>query len=199
MKPLNTMIVSTTKTAAMAMMLAFSSAAFCDVSSQIIDSFDNSTQTSGGIDRVFISDTTAGGQTSTKFNVVGGVITLKGDIAPPRGQPGWSSMVLPLGAMGKVHDASQFSGIRLTVKVNHGNISISANSADVKNYDYHAAQVAVPVDGKFHRIDIPFDSMKRIWSQQTALNTKTLDSLSIVAFGLKKSAYDFSVNDVSFY
>jgi len=155
--------------------------------------------TNSGIQRVSINDTTAGGKTTTELSVSSGVIKVKGKITPPRGQPGWSSLVLPLDPMGKSQDASQFTGIQLLVKVNKGNVSISANSAEVKNFDYHAAQVVVINDGKFHQVKVPFESMKRAWSEQTTLNTRALDSLSIVAFGLQRSDFDFEVDEVSFY
>ncbi|MCG7532503.1 CIA30 family protein [Psychrobium sp. MM17-31] len=167
--------------------------------SLLIDNFDNQQQTSVGSDRLFISDAAAGGGTKSNYEIKDGVIHLAGDIAPPRGQPGWSSMVLPLAEMGKGYDASNFSGVRLTVKVNKGNFSLSANSTEVTNFDYHAAPIVVKADGNFHTIEIPFDSMKRAWSAQTTLNKKTINSLSIVAFGLQKSAFDFDIDEVSFY
>ena len=199
MNDFNQTMYNATKTAAIALMLTLSTSAFSVNNTQVIDSFDNTTSTNFGITRVFINDTTAGGKTTTQYDVTDGAIALKGEIIPPRGQPGWSSMVLPLSTTDSVYDASKYTGIRLTLKINEGSISISANSTDVTNYDYHAAQVAVPIDGKYHQVDIPFDSMKRMWSEQTALNRKTLNSLSVVAFGLKKSTFDFEINNVIFY
>jgi hypothetical protein len=69
----------------------------------------------------------------------------------------------------------------------------------VTNYDYHAAPIAVAADGKFHEVKIPFESMKRAWSEQTPLNTATLNSLSIVAFSLQPASFDFELDEVSFY
>jgi hypothetical protein len=48
-------------------------------------------------------------------------------------------------------------------------------------------------------VKIPFTSMKRAWSEQTQLNTKTITSFSISAYGLQKSAFDFEVDEVSLY
>lgn len=188
-----------TKTAAMLFVLSLSANAFSADKGLLIDNFDSASQTNIGMERIYIDDKTAGGNSITKTTIADGVITLKGDIVPPRGQPGWSSMVLPLSALGETHDASDFSGVRLTVKIISGSLSLSANSKEVTNYDYHASPIMVPADGKFHQIDIPFTQMKRMWSQQTALNTETLNSISVVAFGLKKSTFNFSVSDVSFY
>lgn len=108
-------------------------------------------------------------------------------------------MVLPLDSQSLPKDASAFEGVRLLIKINSGSMSISANSTEITNFDYHAAPIAVAADDKFHEVKIPFAAMKRAWSEQTPLNTKTINSLSIVAFGLQKSAFDFAVDEVSFY
>lgn len=199
MKPLNKTIFTATKNTILASLLALSTSALSANLSSMVDNFDNVKDNNLGIERVSITDTTAGGKTTTKLDVSDGVIHLKGDILPPRGQPGWSSLVLPLGPMNAPQNASKFDGIRLLVKINSGNISISANSSEVTNFDYHAAPVVVNSDGKFHEVKIPFESMKRAWSAQTNLNTQTLSSLSIAAFGLQKSSFDFEVDEVSFY
>ncbi len=85
------------------------------------------------------------------------------------------------------------------MKINSGNISISANSTEITNFDYHSAPVVVKSDGKFHEVKVPFTSLKRAWSQQTTLNTETLASLSVVAFDIQKSTFDFEIDEVSFY
>ena len=164
-----------------------------------IDDFSNAANNSLGVARQFLNDTVAGGNTTTEINVAEGVMRIKGEIVPPRGQPGWASSVLLLDPKGQSLDVSEFDGIRLLVKVNAGNISISANSLEVSNFDYHAAQVVVAADGKFHELRIPFKSLKRAWSEQTPLNTKTINGLSIVAFALQKANFDFEVDEVSFY
>ncbi|WP_339723685.1 CIA30 family protein [uncultured Paraglaciecola sp.] len=168
-------------------------------SNAMIDNFDDPSNNTYGIPRQFFNDTVSGGNTTTELNVADGVMHLKGKIAPARGQPGWASSVLLLDPQGQPMDASEFAGIRLLVKVNAGNISISANSIEVTNFDYHTAQVPVAADGKFHEVKIPFDSMKRAWSEQTSLNTKTINGVSIVAFDLQKANFDFAVDEVSFY
>jgi len=165
----------------------------------MIDDFEDVTNNAFGIPRQFLNDTVAGGKTTTELNVAEGVMHLKGKIEPPRGQPGWASTALILDPQGQPLDASEFEGIRLLVKVNSGNISISANSIEVTNFDYHTAQVVVAPDGNFHEVKVPFDSMKRAWSEQTSLNTKTINGVSIVAFDLQKANFDYSVDEVSFY
>jgi hypothetical protein len=167
--------------------------------SPVIDDFSDATNNNLGIARQYLNDTLAGGSTTTTQEVAQGIITAKGEIIPPRGQPGWASIVLPLDPHSLPQDASTFEGVRLLIKINGGNVSISANSTEITNFDYHAAPITVTADEKFHEIKIPFTSMKRAWSEQTPLNTRTLNSLSIVAFGLQKSAFDFALDEVSFY
>ena len=195
MKTVNKSTFNSVKTFAIASMLGLSSSAF----GSVIDDFNHAKDTNLGTPRVLITDSSSGGKTTTVLAVVDGVMQIKGDIIPGRGQPGWSSLVLPLGQMNETQDASEFDGISLRVKINHGNVSISANSTEVVNYDYHSSPVVVSSDGKFHEIKIPFESMKRVWSAQTKLNTQTLSSLSIVAFSPQKSSFDFAVDKVSFY
>ena len=96
-------------------------------------------------------------------------------------------------------DASGYQGIRLKVKINQGLMSVSANSAEVENFDYHAAPVLIKADGKFHEVKLPFTSLKRAWSEQTTLDASTLNSLSIVAFAMQQSAYDFVIDEIGFY
>lgn len=165
----------------------------------IIDDFSDSQNNNLGFPRYFLNDSMSGGGTKTEQKIAEGVISTKGDIVPPRGQPGWASFALPLEAQGIPKDSSAFEGIRLLVKVNSGNLSISANSTEITNFDFHAAAVAVAADGKFHEVKIPFTSMKRSWSEQTPLNTKTLNSISITAYDMAKGSFDFAVDEVSFY
>jgi hypothetical protein len=179
--------------------LIFASHSHADTPRSLIDDFADEQNNSLGLPRLFMDDTSTGGGTTTVQSVSEGVLYVQGEIVPPRGQPGWASSIFLLNAQGLPQDVSTFEGIRLLIKVNEGNISISANSADVTNYDYHAAAVTTKADGEFHEVKIPFASMKRAWSEQTPLNTETIASLSIVAFGLQKTVFEFEVDEVSFY
>ena len=180
-------------------LLASASISFGSGMAPVVDDFSNAQQTSLGFPRYFVNDTMAGGNTKTEQEIVKGVISTKGEIIPPRGQPGWASIALPLEAQGTPKDSSAFEGVRLLIKVNSGNLSVSANSTEITNFDYHVAPVAVAADGKFHEIKIPFTSMKRSWSEQTPLNPKTLNSISITAYDMAKGSFDFAVDEVSFY
>ena len=168
-------------------------------STELIDDFEDSTNTSRGFPRIFISDTSTGGSSSTKQSLLNGLMQVKGKIIPPRGQPGWSSSVFPLAQMGEGLDASQFKGLILKIKVNTGNLMLSANSTEITNFDYHTAALIVPSDQNFHKIKIPFNTMKRLWSEQTVLNTKTLNSISLVVASPLEAEYDFVIDDIGFY
>lgn len=180
-------------------LLAFSAAGFAASLISSIDDFSDAQNNSLGMPRQFMNDSLAGGKTTTQQSVSEGVLHVKGKIVPPRGQPGWASSVLPLSMPGQAQNASAYEGIRLWVKINQGNLSLSANSTEVTNFDYHAAPVVVAADGQFHELKIPFTSMKRAWSEQTRLNTATLNSISIVAYSLQPAIFDFEVDEVSFY
>ena len=199
MKTTNTTAFSLVKTLVLTSLIVCSSAAFCAALPPLVDDFSNAKDNNLNLPRQFMSDAVAGGKTQIQPTIAAGIMQVKGDIVPPRGQPGWASSILPLSAEGTPQDASQFSGIKLLVKRHSGNMTISANSTEVTNFDYHAAPIAVTADGKFHEVKIPFDSMKRAWSEQTPLNTATLNSLSIVAFSLQPASFDFEVDEVSFY
>lgn len=183
------------------MLICVSAATTAQASSlpTVVDDFSHETQNSLGIPRLFIDDTSAGGKTQTTHTFHQGRVNVTGKIIPARGQPGWSSTVLPLSIDNSGQDASNYQGIKLKVKLREGMLSVSANSSQITNFDYHAAPIAVAPDDKFHEVQIPFNAMKRAWSEQTTLNTTTLTSISIVAFGLKPSTFDFEVANVSFY
>ncbi|MDY6928581.1 MAG: CIA30 family protein [Pseudomonadota bacterium] len=166
---------------------------------ELVDDFSHQSQNSLGVQRQFMNDTVAGGSSESEVTVQGGKIHLTGNLIPPRGQPAWASSILLLDAKGKPMDASGYQGIRLKVKINQGLMSVSANSAEVENFDYHAAPVLIKADGKFHEVKLPFTSLKRAWSEQTTLDASTLNSLSIVAFAMQQSAYDFVIDEIGFY
>ncbi len=168
-------------------------------SSPLIDDFKHETNNEFGVPRQYIDDTMVGGATKTHLSIENGKMQLKGDIAPPRGQPGWASTVQLLDHEGKPKDLSNYSGIRLVLKINSGSLSVSANSNLIDNFDYHSSVVVAKNDGKFHEVKIPFDTMKRSWSEQTKLDKKTINSLSLVAFSLQPASFDYVIDSISFY
>ena len=166
---------------------------------KLVDDFSDAQNNSLGYPRQFVDDTASGGQTKVEQSVDNGVFSLKGDLIPARGQPGWASAVLLLDPQGAPVDASLYEGIALRVRINKGTLSVSANSSEVTNFDYHAAVIARQTDGEFHEVKVPFASMKRTWSEQTPLNAKTLSSISLVSFGLQRGPFHFEVDEVRFY
>jgi hypothetical protein len=199
MKSFNALIRTAGKTVAAAICAASLNSVAAGDLGPTVDDFGNTNKNSLGFERQFINDTVTGGQTKAQHRVEKGVLFATGEIVPPRGQPGWASIVLLLDPKGLPQDASAHEGIRLRVRVIKGNLSISANSSEIKNFDYHAAPVTPPSDGKFHVVNIPFAQLKRAWSAQTPLNPKTLISLSLVAFDVQKGAFDFEIDEVRFY
>ena len=199
MNPIKSLVLITGKTIVAAICLTGLNSAIAGALEPSIDDFSDPNINSLGIARLFVDDTSAGGQTSTQYSVDKGVLSAKGEILPPRGQPGWASAVLLLDPQGLAQDASAYEGIRMLVRVNKGKLSVSANSSEITNFDFHAAQVTPRSDGKFHEIRIPFSAMKRAWSEQTPLNTRTLTGLSLVAFDVQKGEFDFEIDEISFY
>lgn len=178
--------------------LVFSAASWAGDASALLDDFSNTTRTSIGADRIIMADTTAGGGSSIDQKLTDGVLASVGEIVPARGQPGWVSMVLLTSPNGEAVDLSQYEGIRMRVRVGKGMLSVSANSSEVVNYDYHASIVPHTGDG-IEEVFIPFKDMKRAWSEQTSLNSATIVSVSLVAVGMQKGSFDYDVDEVGFY
>lgn len=179
--------------------IATSGITLADNAKPLIDDFSDAQNNSLGYPRQFMNDSMAGGQTTTEQIVKDGVFIAKGDIVPPRGQPGWASSILLLDPTGAPVDASTFEGIRLRLRINKGMVSVSANSTEITNFDYHAAIVTRQPGNDFQEVKIPFNSMKRAWSEQTPLNAATLNSISIVAVAMQKDTFEFELDEVSFY
>lgn len=164
----------------------------------LLDDFSDPVRTSLGFDRIAIDDASVGGGSRLTQNFKNGVLSAAADIAPARGQPGWVSLVLLLTPDGQPADVSQYEGVRARVRVRQGTLSISANSTEVTNYDYHAA-VIPPKGDTLQDVRIAFKDMKRAWSEQTPLNPAMIASVSLVAVGFQKGTVAFEVDEVGFY
>lgn len=165
----------------------------------LIDDFSQSDLTSIGAPRIVINDASMGGKSSMEHSLADGVLTASGQIMPARGQPGFVSLVLPLAEPNQGADLSHFEGIRLLVRLESGNLTVSANSTKVVNFDYHVAAVTRHADGEFHEIRIPFATMKRAWSEQTKLDPTTINSLSLVVAGVQPGAFSYAIDEIGFY
>lgn len=182
-----------------AVLLCAATFACADKHIPIVDDFCDAAYNQFGLARQFVNDTMVGGKTHTEYAVKNCELHAKGKIVPPRGQPGWASTVLPLAAVGGNYDLSAFQGVKLTLKRLTGNLSLSANSTRITNFDFHASPVMVPVSEQFQEVKLPFAAMRRAWSKQEALDTSTINSLSIVAYGLQAEDFEFIIKEVSFY
>jgi len=164
----------------------------------VVDDFSDEIMTSRNQPRILLDDTSIGGKSTYKSTFHEGVLDMRGKIIPARGQPGFVSIVLLLEANGAEKDLSEYQGIRLVITVLKGSISVLAASSDITNYDFHA-QGITRGKGEPTEIKIPFDSMKRVWSEQTPLNLKTITSINLVASGLQPGDFDYKVDEISLY
>jgi len=164
----------------------------------LLDDFSDTTRSSIGIDRVVVTDSSTGGTSKLRQTFANGVLTAEGEIVPGRGQPGWVSLVLLLSSGGSPVDLSRYEGIRLRVRVRKGMLSLTANSTEIKNFDFHASLIPRKGD-EFHEVRVPFGDMKRAWSEQTPLNPATIASISLVAVDLQKGAFAYDIDEIGFY
>lgn len=164
----------------------------------LIDDFSNPAQTAHGAGRLLITDKDAGSQSSATQRCENGVLIVQGELKPGRGAPAFISIPLLLTPDAKPVDASAYTGVRLKVKLVQGSLSVQVASADVDNFDYHAAPVAAK-RGEFAEVRVPFTAMKRAWSAQTPLSTQLVTSVNFVAFGMAPGAFAFEVDEIGFY
>lgn len=164
----------------------------------VLDDFSDPKSSTIGIDRILMDDSSIGGGSHANQSTEDGVLTIKGEIVPARGQPGFISLVLLLSPKGEPRDLSSYEGIRLKVRVVRGGLSVLAASTEIQNFDFHAAAIA-RTSGGLHEVKIPFSSLKRVWSEQTPLNRKTIASINLVASGLQKGAFAYEIDEVGFY
>lgn len=165
---------------------------------EIIDDFSDENLNQLGFPRMIIEDTAVGGKSTYAQTVASGAISLKGDLVPPRGQPGWVSLVFPLSPDGSPADLSAYEGVRLRIRVQQGMLSLSVNSTEVVNYDYHAALIETG-GSQYTELQIPFKSLRRAWSEATSLNTQTIASISLTAVGMQPGTFAYELAEIGFY
>ena len=164
----------------------------------LVDDFSAADHTTGGAGRLVIDDKGAGSQSHATQRCENGVLKVEGELVPGRGAPAFISVPLLLAPDGKPQDISAYKGIRLRVKLGQGPLSVQVSSADIQNFDYHAA-VVVAKRGEFVEVHLPFSDLKRAWSEQTPLNPKNVTSVNLVAFAMAKTAFAFEVDEIGFY
>lgn len=178
--------------------IAFTTSLQASEPAPLLDDFSADALTNYGTPRIVINDASIGGTSSAQTVAQDGVLHVKGQLKPSRGQPAFVSLALLTAPDGSPVDLSAYQGIRLRVSVLKGTLSLQIASTEVQNFDYHS--IALSRDGKgLQEIRIPFQDLKRIWSQQTALNLATITSINLVASSLQPGSFAYAIDEVSFY
>ncbi len=164
---------------------------------EALDDFSNDSLTSLETPRLVFNDAQIGGKSEATLDYADGILRVKGKIVPARGQPGFVSLVLLLSMNGEPQDLSAYEGIRLKVRVLKGGLQVLAASSEIENFDYHTA--AVQRSGKFKEIKVPFADLKRVWSEQTALDLGTITSINLVASGIQPGPFAYEIDEIGFY
>jgi hypothetical protein len=165
----------------------------------VLDDYSDPKTNRNGVERILINDQAAGSRSQATQTCERGVLTVKGDLVPGRGVPAFISAVSPLTADGKPKDLSAYEGVRLRVKVVKGSVIVQVASTDIQNFDYHSGAPIAGKRGEFQEVRIPFKEMKRAWSEQTALNLKTITSINLVTFGVARDSFEYAVDEIGFY
>jgi hypothetical protein len=164
----------------------------------LIDDFSATDHTSCGAGRLLIDDKGAGSSSHAMQRCEKGVLVVEGDLVPGRGAPAFISVPLLLAADAKPQDLGAYEGVRMRIKLRQGVISLQVSSADIQNFDYHAAVIAGK-RGEFVEVRIPFKDLKRAWSEQTPLNKTNVTSVNLVAFAMAKGPFAYEVDEIGFY
>jgi hypothetical protein len=165
----------------------------------LLDDYSDPKRNKNGIERLLIDDKGAGSSSQATQKCENGVLLVKGDLVPGRGVPAFISLVSLLSADGKPKDMSGYQGVRLRVKVTKGILCVQVGSSEITNYDYHTGAPIAGKRGEFQEVRVAFKDMKRAWSEQTALNLKSITSVNLVSFGMAKDAFVYEVDEIGFY
>lgn len=177
---------------------ASSAAASPPAAGALLDDFSNELESVGGARRVLVDDRELGGRSQAVQSCQDGRLKVEGTLVPGRGMPGFLSLVVFTALDGQPRDLCAFEGICVRVKVIRGTLSVQAGSSAIDNFDYHSSAITARV-GEFQDVRIPFASMKRAWSEQTALDLRTITSINIVAFAMARSDFAYELDEVTFY
>ena len=165
----------------------------------LLDDFADAQHTRSGAARLLVDDKGMGSQSHATQQCEHGVLVVQGELVPGRGVPAFISVPLLLTPEGKPQDLSAYDGVRIRVKLIKGLLTVQVSSADIQNFDYHTSGPLTAARGEFQEVRIPFKNLKRGWSEQTALNLKTITSVNLVAFGLAKDTFAYEVDEIGFY
>jgi hypothetical protein len=165
----------------------------------LLDDYQDPGRNKNGVERLLVDDKSIGSSSHATQKCEKGVLSVKGDLVPGRGVPAFISQVSLLSADGKPKDLSGYLGVRLRVKVTKGILCVQVTSSDIKNFDYHTGTPIGGKGGEFQEVRVAFKDMKRAWSEQTALNPKSITSVNLVSFGMAKDAFAYEVSEIGFY
>jgi hypothetical protein len=165
----------------------------------LLDDFSDAERNLNGAERLLFDDKVAGSQSRATTKCRDGVLSIAGDLVPGRGVPAFISAVSPVSVDGNPKDLSAYKGVRLRVKSITGILSVQVATSTVTNFDYHASVPIAATGGDFREVRIPFNSLKRAWSEQTALDLKSVTSVNLVSFALSKAAFAYEVDEIGFY
>ncbi|HEU5081689.1 MAG TPA: CIA30 family protein [Opitutaceae bacterium] len=193
------LLAPTSATVFAAIFLAAANLATAENASALVDDYTDAHKTSGGAERLVITDKDIGGHSQSAQSCESGIVKMEGELVPARGQPAFISMISMLTPKGEPRDASRYEGVRLKVKVKKGLLSVQVSSADITNYDYHASAPIRRKPEEFQEVKIPFKDLKRAWSEQTPLNVKAITSINLVAIAMGKDTFAYEVDEVGFY
>ena len=165
----------------------------------LLDDYSDPTRNKNGVERLLIDDKALGSKSQATQKCEKRVLTVKGDLTPGRGVPAFISEVSLLSTGGKPKDMTGYEGVRLRVKVIQGNLCVQVASSTITNFDYHTSAPLLCKRGEFQEVRVAFKDMKRTWSEQTALDLKSITSVNLVSFSMAKDAFAYEVNEIGFY
>jgi hypothetical protein len=164
-----------------------------------IDDFAQAEVQPTGMPRMIIDDSQAGGQSKAATSFADGVMTVSGTLVPGRGSPGFVSIPLILSADGSPTDLSEYTGVRLRIKLERGSLVVQTSTTDVTNFDYHSSVPLTRNPDEYQEIKVPFASMRQVWSAPTELNLKHVTSINLVSAGMAPDAISYKIDEISFY
>lgn len=164
-----------------------------------IDDFSDVSRQASGLPRMLINDAEAGGKSQAVTSFTEGVMTVEGKLVPGRGSPGFVSIPLVLSSDGTATDVSQYTGVKLRVKLQRGSLIVQASSTDVTNFDYHSSAPITRDPDAFQEVLIPFAALRQVWSAQTTLNLKSITSINLVSAGMAPDAIAYEIDEIGFY
>ncbi len=165
----------------------------------LLDDFSNAQCTRSGAARLLIDDKALGSQSHATQKCEKGVLVVQGELVPGRGRPAFITVPLLLSPDAKPVDLGNYQGVRLRVKVIKGILTVQVASSEIQNFDFHTSGPVAGKYGEFSEVRLPFKDLKRGWSEQTALNLKTITSVNLVSFGMAKDDFSYEVQEIGFY